>query len=101
MSETTTPKCRMCSKPLGWAPLGTLSDYVRRTIATPPDPQDARATERYNWAMEDKARVEKYRAENKRGHLGTGDFCGQLCASQWAHSIMHAIRQGTHMVVKL
>lgn len=90
----------MCEKPLRWGVLGALDKHTVRMLENPPPFGTELAQSRYDAAVREKARVEKYRAENKRGYLGAGDFCGQLCAAQWAHAIMTAIRSGTHALVR-
>lgn len=99
MSESI-PKCKDCKKPLKWSVLGQLSKYTQSVLDNPPPFGTPVAQSRYDDAVKEKARVEKYRAENKRGYLGQGDFCGQLCAASWAVSIMTVLRRGTFKLVK-
>jgi len=100
MSEEI-PKCRLCNKPLRWDVLGQLSTTTKLHAMNPPPLGTAVATRRHEWAVAEVERVEKYRAEHKRGYLGAGDFCGQLCAARWAHGIVEAIRAGKVKLVAL
>lgn len=89
------PKCRTCDKPLKWDVLGRLDTTTKTWAANAPPFGTPVAERRHKDALKEVARVEAYRATHKRGYLGAGDFCGQLCAATWAQGIMNAMRAGT------
>ena len=89
------PNCRMCQKPLKWEGPGRLSATAKVWAANAPPFGTPVAARRHAQAVEEVASAEAYRATHKRGYLGAGDFCGQLCAATWAQGIMDAMRAGT------
>jgi len=99
MSEEIPNKCRWCARPLRWDVLGTLSKAARLINARTGAYANASESS-IEWARNELARVEKYRAEHKRGYEGAGDFCGQLCAASWAHSTMTGLKSGKYTLVR-
>lgn len=93
------PKCKACEKPLRWSGLG-VECRALKAIEKRKGNYAQPSAKSLRWAEGERLRLTTWRANNKRGFLGEGDFCNQQCAAMFAVVMLRGIREGKYTLVK-